>query len=89
MDLSSLTISVPTAIAIVGCFIGLMTFLGNRDKNKGEQVKLLTSIDGRLSAIEKNTEAQGKHLEKHDSEIHEIDTRVAVLENSKPTKRKK
>ena len=88
MDLSSLTISVPTAIAIVGCFIGVMTFFGNRDKNKGEQVKLLTSIDGRLSAIEKNTEAQGKHLEKHDEEIHGIDTRVAVLE-SKPNGKKR
>jgi len=87
MDLSSLTISVPTVIAIVGCFIGVMTFLGNRDKNKSEQVKLLTSIDGRLSTIEKNTEAQGKHLEKHDDEIHGLDNRVAVLE-SKPSRKK-
>ena len=89
MDLSSLTVSIPTAISLVGFFIGLMTYLGNRDKNKAQQVRLLTSIDDRLGTIEKNTEAQGEHLKKHDEEIHSIDTRVTVMEKTRRTIRKR
>ena len=100
MDISSLSVSVPTVIAVVGCFIGVMTFLGNRKRNakqdtqetvarSNEQVRLLTSIDTRLLAIEENTKVQATHLERHDNEIHEIDKRVVALENKPSRKRGK
>lgn len=99
MDINSLSITLPTITSLGLFFIGVMTFLGNRKKqNKedtkeavtesNEQVRLLTSIDGRLSTIEKNTEAQGKHLEKHDDEIHGLDNRVVALECGKAKTKK-
>lgn len=80
MDISSLSISIPTVIAIVGCFIGVMTFLGNRRKSNKEEEARLVRIETMLVNIEHNTSNLNNRVNDHDKLLTKHETRISVLE---------
>ena len=62
MDITSLSISLPVVVSLVGCFIGIMTYLGNRKKQSKEDTQRerenearLVKIEAMLVNIDKNT----------------------------------
>ena len=80
MDISSLSISIPTVIAIVGCFIGVMTFLGNRRKSNKEEEARLVRIETMLVNIEHNTSNLNNRVNDHDKLLTKHETRITVIE---------
>ena len=80
MDLSSLSISIPTMIGVVGCFIGLMTFFGNRKKNTQEDERRLVRMETMLVKIDENTSDLKNRVDNHDHFINNHETRITVLE---------
>lgn len=79
MDISSLSISIPTVIAVVGCFIGVMTFLGNRKKSTKEDEARLVRMETMLVQIEKNTNNLNERVDSHDHLLTKHDTEIAVI----------
>ena len=80
MDLSSLSVSIPTVIAIVGCFIGVMTYIGNRKKTTKEDEARLVRIETMLVNIEQNTSNLNNRVNSHDKLLTKHETRITVLE---------
>lgn len=80
MDISSLSISIPTVIALVGGFIGVMTFLGNRKKSTKEDEARLVRIETMLVNIEHNTSNLNDRVNDHDKLLTKHETRITVLE---------
>lgn len=80
MDISSLSISIPTVIAVVGCFIGVMNFLGNRRKANKDEEGRLVRIETMLVNIEHNTSNLNTRVNDHDKLLTKHETRIAVLE---------
>lgn len=80
MDISSLSISIPTVIAIVGAFIGIMNFLGNRKKSTKEDEARLVRIETMLVNIEHNTSNLNNRVNDHDKLLTKHETRISVLE---------
>lgn len=89
MDVSSLTISVPTVLAVVGAFIGIMTFLGNRRKSNKEEEARLVRIETMLVNIEHNTSNLNERVNDHDKLLTKHETRISVLEEKVNTKKGK
>lgn len=80
MDLSSLVISVPTVIAVVGCFIGVMTFFGNKKKSDKNEEARLVRMETMLVQIEKNTNNLNERVDSHDHLLTKHETRLSVIE---------
>ena len=80
MDISSLSISVPTVIAVVGCFIGVMTFISNRRKSSKEDEARLVRIETMLVNIEHNTSNLNDRVNDHDKLLTKHETRLSVIE---------
>ena len=91
MDISSLSITLPTVVAVVGCFIGVMTFLSNRNRNSkkdseddkkkaSEQEARMVRIETMLVNIEHNTSNLGTRVDSHDKMLTRHETRISVLE---------
>lgn len=81
MDISSLSISLPIALSLVGCFIGVMTFLGNRKKATKEDEARLVRIETMLVNIEQNTSNLSNRVNDHDKLLTKHETRITVIEN--------
>lgn len=73
MDLSSLVVSVPTVIALVGCFIGVMTFLGGRKKESKEDEARLVSMEKDIQYIRMTVDGINEKLDKHDDRISHLE----------------
>lgn len=73
MDLSSLVISVPTVISIVGCFIGVMTYLGNRNKSSKQDEARLVSMEKDIQYIRMTVDGINEKLDKHDERISHLE----------------
>lgn len=91
MDLNSLSISVPMMITLAGTFIGIMSYFGNKKKvikeDTEKETTLWTKMQVSLENIDNNTKTLTTRVDKHDTEIHQIDTRVSVLEDRDYTKK--
>ena len=93
MDISSLSISLPVVVSLVGCFIGVMTFLGNRKKQTKEDIekereaeRRLVRIEAMLTNIEKNTSNLSQRVESHDHLLTKHETRIALVESKMKAK---
>ena len=73
MDLSSLVISVPTVIGVVGCFIGVMTFLGNRTKKNKDDEARLVSMEKDIQYIRLGVDGINEKLDTHDERISRLE----------------
>ena len=73
MDLSSLVVSVPTVIAVVGCFIGVMNFLGGRKKDSKEDEARLVSMEKDIQYIRMTVDGINEKLDKHDERITHLE----------------
>lgn len=80
MDINSLSISIPTILAIGTFFIGFMTFLSNRKKNNKEDEARLVRIETMLVNIEHNTSNLNDRVNDHDKLLTKHETRISVLE---------
>lgn len=81
MDVSTLSISLPIAISLVGCFIGIMTYLGNRKKQNKDDEARLVRMETMLVNIEANTNNLKSRVDNHDKLLTNHEARIAVLEN--------
>lgn len=88
MELSSLVISVPTVIGVVGCFIGVMTFLGNKKKSDKSEEARLVRMETMLVQIEKNTNNLNERVDCHDHLLTKHETRISVIETKMKSKGK-
>lgn len=93
MDVSSLSISLPTVLAIVGAFIGVMTYLGNRKKQNKEETKeekeaeaRLVRMETMLVNIEKNTNNLNTRVDSHEKWLTKHEVRIVALEKDKSSK---
>ena len=73
MELSSLVISVPTVIAIVGCFIGVMTFLGNKTKSNKQDEARLVGMEKDIQYIRMTVDGINEKLDRHDERISHLE----------------
>lgn len=100
MDISSLSISLPIALTIVGCFIGVMTYISNRNRNSkkdneedqkkaSEQEARMVRIETMLVTIEHNTSNLNSRVNDHDKLLTKHETRISVLEEKINTKKGK
>ena len=84
MEISSLVISVPTAIALCGAFIGLMTFFGNRKRNQkkdtAEELEKAQEQESRMVAMEKDIQYIRVMIDKIDKRYDNHETRIQKLE---------
>ena len=85
MDISSLSISLPTILAVVGCFIGVMTYMGNKKKaNKQEtkeEVKEHEQDEARMVSMEKDIQYIRIMVDKIDKRYDNHETRIQKLES--------
>lgn len=84
MDVSSLTISLPVAITLVGCFIGVMTYLGNKKRNQkkdtDDEVEKAQEQESRMVAMEKDIQYIRVMVDKIDKRYDNHETRIQKLE---------
>lgn len=92
MDISSLSISLPTVVTIVGLFIGIMTYFGNRKRQNKveteEEVKDKSELEARLVSMEKDIQYIRMTVDKIDKRYETHETRISKLE-AECVKRKK
>lgn len=85
MDISSLSISLPVVVSIVGCFIGVMTYLGNKKKQAKnetkEEVEENKELEARLVAIEKDIQYIRIMVDKIDKKYDNHEVRIQALEH--------
>ena len=93
MDITSLSISLPVVVSLVGCFIGVMTYLGNRKKQTKEDTQRerdnearLVKIEAMLVNIDKNTSNLSTRVDSHDHLLTKHETRISVIETKIKTK---
>lgn len=87
MDVSSLSISLPSVLAVVGAFIGIMTYLGNRKKQTKEETKeekeaeaRLVRMETMLVNIEKNTNNLNNRVDSHEKWLTKHEARLVIIE---------
>lgn len=84
MDISSLSISLPVALTVIGTFIGIMTYLGNKKraekKDSKEEVKEHADLEARLVAMEKDIQYIRITVDKIDKKYDSHETRIYALE---------
>ena len=92
MDISSLSISLPVAVSLVGCFIGIMTYLGNKKKTSKQEtekeVKSHEELEARLTGMEKDIQYIRVMVDKIDKKYDNHETRILKLENECQRRRK-
>lgn len=80
MDISSLTITIPVAIALGSGIIGILTFFGNRRKQDKNEEARLVRMETMLVQIEKNTNSLNTRVDNHDHLLTKHETRLSVIE---------
>lgn len=92
MDISSLSITLPVAVSLVGCFIGVMTFLGNKKKDNKKDVETeatkRSELEARLTSMEKDIQYIRLMVDKIDKSYDNHETRIQVLEKECQRKHK-
>lgn len=73
MDISSLSVSLPVVVSLVGCFIGLMTYLGNRNKSTKQDEARLVSMEKDIQYIRQAVDGINEKLDKHDERIAHLE----------------
>lgn len=74
MDISSLTISIPVAITLVGAFIGIMTFFGNKKKENKDDEARLVSMEKDIQYIRVTVDKIDKKYDDHEGRIRKLET---------------
>lgn len=73
MDLTSMTITISSVIAIVGCLIGVLNYLGNRNKDtKGAEARLV-AMEKDIQYIRMAVDGINEKLDKHDARITKLE----------------
>ena len=80
MDISSLSISLPVVVSLVGCFIGVMTYLGNKKKQSKEDTAKEKEAEARLVSMEKDIQYIRVMVDKIDEKYENHETRISKLE---------
>lgn len=85
-----MTIELTILIAIIGCIIGILTFLANRDKVIKADSAWRGSVDAKLDiivGIKQDVKEINQKLEKHeeaaDRKLQDHEKRIMKLENKK------
>ena len=85
MDISSLSISLPICLTLVGTAIAVATYFGNRKRqtkaDTKEEVKEKTELETKLVAMEKDIQYIRVMVDKIDKKYDNHETRIQVLEH--------
>ena len=85
MDISSLSISLPICLTIVGTLIAVATYFGNKKKQAKQEtqaeVKEETELEARLVAMEKDIQYIRVMVDKIDKKYDNHETRIQTLEH--------
>ena len=92
MDINSLTITLPTILALGTLFIGLMTYFGNKKKQAKEETNevankakedeaRLVRMETMLINIDKNTNNLNQRVDSHDKLLTKHEARLGVVES--------
>ena len=92
MDINSLTITLPSVIALAGLAIALATYFGNKKKHVKEETAdvankakedeaRLVRMETMLINIDKNTNNLNQRVDSHDKLLTKHEARLGVVES--------
>lgn len=76
MDLTATTITLGSIIAIVGCLIGVLNFIANRNKNTKSDEARLVSMEKDIQYIRMSVDNINGKLDKHEERISKLEKKV-------------
>lgn len=80
MDITGMTITIGSLIAIATAVIAISNFLGGKTKKAKNDEARLVRIEAMLAQIESNTNNLNQKVESHDHMLTKHESRISVVE---------
>lgn len=80
MDITGMTITIGSLIAIATIVIAISNFLGGKTKKAKNDEARLVRIEAMLAQIESNTNNLNQKVESHDHMLTKHESRISVVE---------
>lgn len=81
MDITGMTITIGSLIAIATAVIAISNFLGGKTKKAKNDEARLVRIEAMLAQIESNTNNLNQKVESHDHMLTKHESRISVVES--------
>lgn len=81
MDITGMTITIGSLIAIATIVITISNFLGGKTKKAKNDEARLVRIEAMLAQIESNTNNLNQKVESHDHMLTKHESRISVVES--------
>ena len=81
MDITGMTITIGSLIAIATAVIAISNFLGGKTKKAKNDEARLVRIEAMLTQIESNTNNLNQKVESHDHMLTKHESRISVVES--------
>lgn len=81
MDITGMTITIGSLIAIATAVIAISNFLGGKTKKAKNDEARLVRIEAMLAQIESNTNNLNQKVESHDHMLTKHESRISVIES--------
>ena len=81
MDITGMTITLGSLIAIATVVIAITNFLGGKTKKAKDDEARLVRIEAMLAQIEANTNNLNQKVESHDHMLTKHESRISVVES--------
>ena len=89
MDITGMTITLSSLIAVATVVIAISNFLGGKTKKAKDDEARLVRIEAMLAQIEANTNSLNQKVESHDHLLTKHESRISVVESKLKNKRGK
>ena len=80
MDITGMTITLGSLIAVATIVIAISNFLGGKTKKAKDDEARLVRIEAMLAQIEANTNSLNQRVECHDHMLTKHESRISVVE---------
>ena len=81
MDITGMTITLSSLIAVATVVIAISNFLGGKTKKAKDDEARLVRIEAMLAQIEANTNSLNQKVESHDHLLTKHESRISVVES--------
>ena len=81
MDITGMTITLSSLIAVATVVIAISNFLGGKTKKAKDDEARLVRIEAMLAQIEANTNSLNQRVENHDHMLTKHESRISVVES--------
>lgn len=81
MDITGMTITLGSLIAVATAVITISSFFGNKTKKDKDEEARLVRIEAMLAQIESNTNDLNQRVESHDHMLTKHESRISVFES--------